>query len=126
VLPIPDPLLVELKVAKKRQASEKLTLGAAHADLGYVVCNEAAQPYDPDTLSKMLTPSLRPVCLGSACAARDMPAAARCISKAARPAVTAAWLGHGGVAFTMRTYVHSQPDVLADARAELGASCDDP
>jgi integrase len=45
--------LVELKAAKKRQASEKLTLGAAYADLGYVVCNEAGQPYHPDTLSKM-------------------------------------------------------------------------
>ena len=52
-LPIPDPLLVELKAAKKRQASEKLTLGAAYADLGYVVCNKAGQPYHPDTLSKM-------------------------------------------------------------------------
>lgn len=53
VLPIPDPLLVELKAAKKRQASEKLTLGTPYADLGYVVCNEAGQPYHPDTLSKM-------------------------------------------------------------------------
>lgn len=54
-LPIPDPLLVELKAAKKRQASEKLMSGAAYADLGYVVCNEAGQPYHPDTLSKMWT-----------------------------------------------------------------------
>ena len=53
ILPIPDPLLVELKAAKKRQVSEKLTLGADYADLGYVVCNEAGQPYHPDTLSKM-------------------------------------------------------------------------
>jgi integrase len=29
------------------------------------------------------------------------------------PAVIAAWLGHADVAFTMRTYVHSQPDALA-------------
>jgi integrase len=54
-LPIPDPRLVELKAAKKRQASEKLMSGAAYADLGYVVCNEAGQPYHPDTLSKMWT-----------------------------------------------------------------------
>ncbi len=53
ILPIPDPLLVELKAAKRRQVSEKLTLGADYADLGYVVCNEAGQPYHPDTLSKM-------------------------------------------------------------------------
>jgi hypothetical protein len=54
-LPIPDPLLVELRAAKKRQASEKLVIGAACAELGYVVCNEAGQPYHPDTLSKMWT-----------------------------------------------------------------------
>ena len=58
-LPIPDPLLVELKAAKKRQASEKLMSGAAYADLGYVVCNEAGQPYHPDTLSKMWTKGRR-------------------------------------------------------------------
>ncbi len=29
-------------------------------------------------------------------------------------AVIAAWLGHADVAFAMRTYVRSQPDVLAD------------
>ena len=39
-LPIPDPLLVELKAAKKRQASEKLRSAAADTDLGYVVCND--------------------------------------------------------------------------------------
>lgn len=53
VLPIPDPLLVALKAAKTRPASEKLTLGTAYADLGYAMCNEAGQPYHPDTLSKM-------------------------------------------------------------------------
>ncbi len=120
VLPIPDPLLVELKGAKKRQASEKLTLGTAYADLGYVVCNEAGQPYHPDTLSKMWANAVaaagvprirlhdaRHTC-GTTMHLQGVPAA-----------VIAAWLGHADVAFTMRTYVHSQPNALADGAQSL-------
>ena len=120
ILPIPDPLLVELKAAKKRQVSEKLTLGADYADLGYVVCNEAGQPYHPDTLSKMWANAVvaagvprirlhdaRHTC-GTTMHLQGVPAA-----------VIAAWLGHADVAFTMRTYVHSQPDALADGAQSL-------
>jgi integrase len=120
VLPIPDPLLVELKAAKKRQASEKLTLGTAYADLGYVVCNEAGQPYHPDTLSKMWANAVaaagvprirlhdaRHTC-GTTMHLQGVPAA-----------VIAAWLGHADVAFTMRTYVHSQPNALAEGAQSL-------
>ena len=35
------------------------------------------------------------------------------------PAVIAAWLGHADVSFTMRTYVHSQPDALAEGARTL-------
>ena len=120
VLPIPDPLLIELRAAKKRQASEKLTLGAAYADLGYVVCNEGGQPYHPDTLSKMWAKAVaaagvprirlhdaRHTC-GTTMHLQGVPAA-----------VIAAWLGHADVAFTMRTYVHSQPDALTDGAQSL-------
>ena len=54
VLPIPDALLAELSAAKARQAAEKLALGEAYADLGYVVCNEAGEPYHPSTLSHVV------------------------------------------------------------------------
>ncbi len=120
ILPIPDPLLVELKAAKKRQVSEKLTLGADYADLGYVVCNEAGQPYHPDTLSKMWANAVaaagvprirlhdaRHTC-GTTMHLQGVPAA-----------VIAAWLGHADVAFTMRTYVHSHPNALADGAQSL-------
>jgi len=120
VLPIPDPLLIELKAAKKRQASEKLMFGAAYADLGYVVCNETGQPYHPDTLSKMWAKAVTPAGVprirlhdarhtcGTTMHLQGVPAA-----------VIAAWLGHADVAFTMRTYVHSQPDALADGAQSL-------
>lgn len=119
-LPIPAPLLVELKAAKARQASEKLTAGAAYIDLGYVVCNEAGDPYHPDTLSKMWTKAVaaagvprirlhdaRHTC-GTTMHLQGVPAA-----------VIAAWLGHADISFTMRTYVHSQPDALADGAQSL-------
>src|ERR1700756_3291602 len=120
VLPVPDPLLVELKAAKKRQLSEKLKAGVDYTDLGYVVCNEAGQPYHPDTLSKMWAKAVaasgvprirlhdaRHTC-GTTMHLQGVPAA-----------VIAAWLGHADVAFTMRTYVHSQPNALADGARSL-------
>lgn len=120
VLPAPEPLLVELKAAKNRQLSEKLRLGADYTDLGYVVCNETGQPYHPDTLSKMWANTVaaagvprirlhdaRHTC-GTTMHLQGVPAA-----------VIAAWLGHSDVAFTMRTYVHSQPNALADGARSL-------
>jgi hypothetical protein len=46
-------LLIELKAAKARQAAEKVVLGDAYSDLGFVVCNEAGEPYHPSTLSRL-------------------------------------------------------------------------
>jgi integrase len=115
-LPIPDPLLAELKAAKARQAAEKLHLGAAYSDLGHVVCNEAGEPYHPSTLSKLWS---------SAIADLDVPqlrlhdarhTCATLMTLQKVPIVlVAAWLGHADVSFTMRTYVHSQPDALKEA-----------
>jgi len=119
-LPIPDTLRVELKAARKRQAKEELALGAAYRADGYVACNEVGEPYHPDTLSKMWTKAVaaagvpcirlhdaRHTC-GTTMHLQGVPAA-----------VIAAWLGHADVAFTMRTYVHSQPDALADGAQSL-------
>ena len=118
-LPLPDPLLVELRAARKRQAAEKLATGAAYADLDYVVCNEAGQPYHPDTLSKLWAKAIESAGVprirlhdarhtwGTTMHLQHAPAA-----------VISAWLGHADVAFTMRTYVHSQPDALSEAAPE--------
>ncbi len=37
-------------------------------------------------------------------------------------AVISAWLGHSSKASTMQTYVHSQPDALAQAARSFGRS----
>ena len=35
-------------------------------------------------------------------------------------ALVAAWLGHADVSFTLRTYVHSQPEALHEAATSFG------
>jgi integrase len=85
-----------------------------------VVCNDAGERHHPDTLSKMWTKAVaaagvphirlhdaRHTC-GMTMHLHGVP-----------PAVIAAWLGHADVGFTMRTYVHSQPDALAEGARSL-------
>jgi integrase len=116
VLPIPDALLAELTAAKNRQAAEKLALGEAYTDQGYVVCNEAGEPYHPSTLSTLWQAAIRDL---------DVPlirlhdARHTCATlmhlQGVPIALVAAWLGHADVSFTLRTYVHAQPDALSVA-----------
>jgi integrase len=47
--------LADLTAVKNRQAVEKLALGEACTDQGYVNCNEAGEPYHPSTLSGSLS-----------------------------------------------------------------------
>jgi hypothetical protein len=44
-LPLDDGLISVLKRASARYAEEKLTLGGAHVDSGYVAVNETGEPY---------------------------------------------------------------------------------
>jgi len=119
-LPIPAPLLTELKAAKARQAAEKLAIGAAYNDQGYVVCNEAGEPYHPDTLSKMWAKAIKAAGVPHI---RLQDARHTCGTlmhhDGVPAAIISAWLGHADVAFTMRTYVHSQPELLSEGAQSL-------
>jgi integrase len=120
-LPLDAGLVAVLKRASARYASERLALGANHADSGYVACNEAGEPYTPGALTNMwhrLTTSagVRSIRLhdarhscGTALHLRGVPLA-----------VIAAWLGHADASITARIYAHSQPDALKAAGATLG------
>jgi integrase len=85
-----------------------------------VVCNDAGEPYHPETLSKMWT---KAVAAAGAPHIRLHDARHTCGTtmhlQGGTPALIAAWLGHADVAFTMRTYVHSQPDALAEGAHSL-------
>ena len=120
-LPLDEGLLAVLRRGSARYAQEKLALGAAHADSGYVAGNEAGQPYTPGALTHMWrklakTAGVRPIRLhdarhscGTALHLRGVPLA-----------VIAKWLGHANPAITARIYAHSQDEALA-AAASLGA-----
>jgi integrase len=120
-LPLDDGLVSVLRRASVRYAEERLALGAAHADSGYVAVNEAGQPYTPDTLTRKwhkLTNAagVRPIRLhdarhscGTALHLRGVPLA-----------VIAKWLGHADPSITARIYAHSQDEALRDAGKSLG------
>jgi integrase len=120
-LPLDEGLVGVLKRASARYAQERLALGEAHADSGYVAINEAGQPYTPDTLTRMWhklikAAGVRPIRLhdarhscGTALHLRGVPMA-----------VIAKWLGHADAATTARIYAHSQDDALRAASATLG------
>jgi integrase len=120
-LPLDDGLVAVLRRASARYAQERLALGAAHTDSGYVAVNEAGQPYTPDTLTRMWhkltkTAGVRPIRLhdarhscGTALHLRGVPLA-----------VIAKWLGHADASITARIYAHSQDEALRDAGKSLG------
>jgi integrase len=113
VLPIPDALLAELTAAKSRQAVEKLALGEAYSDRGYVVCNEAGEPYHPSTLSTLWQTAIRGLDVPQIRLHDARHTCATLMHLQGVPiALVAAWLGHADISFTLRTYVHAQPEAL--------------
>jgi len=113
VLPIPEALLSELTAAKARQAAERLALGEAYAGMGYVVCNEAGEPYHPSTLSTMWQAAIKDLDVPQVRLHDARHTCATLMHLQGVPiALVAAWLGHADVSFTLRTYVHAQPEAL--------------
>ncbi|PPJ11815.1 site-specific integrase [Nocardia nova] len=120
-LPMDNEMAEVLKRARRRQAADKLQLGEAYQDLGYVACNEDGTPYHPDTLTHRWARAVkragvrhirlhdaRHTC-GTTMHLRKVPLA-----------VIAAWLGHADASVTARIYTHSQADALRDAAKSLG------
>jgi integrase len=71
VLPLDEGMVAVLRRASARYAQERLALGAAHRDSGYVAVNEIGEPYTPDTLTRMShklarTAGVRPIRLHDA------------------------------------------------------------
>ena len=125
-LPIPDHLAAALRTAQAIHAADRLALGEYYEASGYVVVNEAGAALSPHALTSRWARMLkaagvrhirfhdaRHTC-GTLMHLQDVPIA-----------VISACLGHASKAFTMATYVHSQPEALSNSGAEFRASCDD-
>jgi integrase len=113
-LPIPDHLAATLRSARAIQAADRLALGEEYEASGFVVVNELGEALSPHALTSRWARMLkaagvrhirlhdaRHTC-GTLMHLQDVPIA-----------VISAWLGHSSKAFTMATYVHSQPEALA-------------
>ncbi|HKA69491.1 MAG TPA: site-specific integrase [Actinomycetes bacterium] len=121
-LPLTDALVVVLKRAQRRRRSERLRAGASYAESGYVVVDALGQRLSPATISdrwdeltrkagvrRITLHGARHTC-GTIMHLQGVPVA-----------VISTWLGHADTAFTMRTYVHSQPEALRSAADVLGS-----
>lgn len=119
-LPLPDHLVAALKTARRIQAADRLALGEVYQASGYVVVNEAGEPLSPHALTSRWARTLsaagvrhvrlhdaRHTC-GTLMHLENVPVA-----------LISAWLGHASKAFTLQTYVHSQPGALAAAAGSL-------
>jgi integrase len=115
-LPIPDHLAATLRAARAIQAADRLALGEHYEASGYVVVDEAGVALSPHALTSRWARMLkaagvrhirfhdaRHTC-GTLMRLQDVPIA-----------VISASLGHASKAFTMATYVHSQPEALNTA-----------
>ena len=115
-LPLPDHLVAVLRAARAIQAADRLALGEAYEASGYVVVDESGAALSPHALTSRWARMLkaagvrhirfhdaRHTC-GTLMHLENVPIA-----------VISGWLGHASKAFTMATYVHSQPEALASA-----------
>ncbi|MGW5314440.1 site-specific integrase [Nocardia thailandica] len=121
-LPLTPAITEALRRARSIQTAERRELGTAYGPGEYVVSDEAGEPVHPDWLSRewhriCAAAGVRHIRLHDA---RHTCGTLLHLQKVPI-AVVSAWLGHCDAAFTMRTYVHSQPDALAEAARSLNA-----
>ncbi|WP_280458013.1 site-specific integrase [Nocardia carnea] len=120
-LPMDDEMVEVLRRARRRQAADKIQLGKAYQDGGYVACKKDGTPYHPDMLTHKWAKAVkkagvrhirlhdaRHTC-GTTMHLRNVPLA-----------VIAAWLGHADASVTARIYTHSQAEALREAAKTLG------
>ncbi len=106
------------KVSAQQRCAEKLALGSAYKERGYVVCKEAGEPYHPSTLSRLWQAAISELDVPLIRLHDTRHTCATLVHLQGVPiALVAAWLGHADVSFTLRTCVHAQPEALAWPRA---------
>lgn len=115
-LPIPDHLAATLRTTRAIQAADRLALGEDYEASGYVVVDEGGAALSPHALTSRWARMLKAAGVRHI---RFHDARHTCGTlmhlQAVPIAVISAWLGHASKAFTMATYVHSQPEALTIA-----------
>ena len=127
VLPLTAALTAAFRAARRHQAAERLALGPAYADSGYVVVDEAGRALHPETLSARFEAVVAEVGVPRIRLHDARHTCGTLMHLAGEATVTiAAWLGHASAAFTMRTYLHAQDGALRAAVRTLDDVFGDP
>jgi integrase len=119
-LPLPAPVVAALRMLKAQQAAERLALGPDYIDSGYVLVDEAGQPWRTDGLRRA---AYRLMAQVGARRVRLYDARHACLTFLAGAGVpdvvVSAWAGHADLSFTKRTYVHPNAEHLREASDRL-------
>jgi integrase len=130
-LPLDDALVSALTELRKRQARESETAGHEYrAGLGnldwysagdeYVVTDELGIPLHPEFYSDEFTRMLKRASLRKIRLHDSRHTTLSLMEKAGVPiSIVSRWAGHYDAAFTMKTYVHTSDDDLAQGRQAL-------
>jgi integrase len=124
-LPLPPAAVTALKAFRARQAKERLKLGAAYTDTGYLLVDEAGLPVKTDWLRRRAYKLMGKVGVRGKGEVRLYDCRHSTLTYLAAngvpDVVLAAWAGHadGGV-LAKRTYVHADASHLKVAADRLG------
>jgi integrase len=118
-----DPVTVAaLREHRKRQAAERLALGAAYRDGAHVFAWEDGRPLHPDYVSKAFRDAVGPARLPRI-RLHDLRHtwASLALQAGVSPKVVSERLGHALVSFTLDVYSHVLPGLQEDAAAKVAA-----
>lgn len=119
-LPLPAPVVAALRTFRKQQAAERLAFGPGYADSGYVLVDEAGEPWRTDWLRRAAYRLMDEVGIRRV---RLYDARHACLTYLATSGVpdvvVSAWAGHADLSFTKRVYVHPDPEHLREASDAL-------
>lgn len=119
-IPLPEPIVAELRRHKARQNEEKLRAGKGYTDHGLVFCSELGQPVDPRNLTRKLDQLIRQAGVPRI----NMHAlrhtyATRLLEMNEHPKVVQELLGHSQISLTLDIYSHVMPEVKQKAAEKL-------
>ncbi len=109
-----------LRTFRAQQAAERLAFGPGYTESGYVLVDEAGEPWRTDGLRRAAYRLMDEVGIRRV---RLYDARHACLTYLATSGVpdvvVSAWAGHADLSFTKRTYVHPNPEHLREASDAL-------
>jgi integrase len=115
-------LVAALKALKARQAAERLASGPAYDRTGYMAADELGRPVHPEWYTDEFHRVSDRAPVRRIRLHESRHTMCSLMEKAGvPPSIISAWAGHYSAAFTMATYVHTNPEDLAAGRDALAA-----